>query len=71
MIGQYCRNYRVANKATLKDIEKGDNVKSLSAFEMGRSTNINHFLKYVEYSKSINDYDNFMLGIKTIEGAVA
>ena len=45
MFGKYCRQYRISKGVTLKDLTKGKQIKTLSAFEMGRSTNINH-LKY-------------------------
>ena len=63
MIENYCRIYRLRQKATLREIEGNDNVKALSAFEMGRSSNIAHFLKYVEYSKQQGDLDNFICGL--------
>lgn len=49
-IGKLCREYRMIHlQATLKDIEGNENIKSLSSFEHGRSSNINHFMKYVSY----------------------
>lgn len=63
MIENYCRIYRLQQKATLREVEGNDNVKALSAFEMGRSSNIAHFLKYVEYSKQHGDFDNFIAGL--------
>lgn len=49
-IGKLCREYRMIHlQATLKDIEGDENIKSLSSFEHGRSSNINHFMKYVSY----------------------
>lgn len=63
MIENYCRIYRLRQKATLREVEGNDNVKALSAFEMGRSSNIAHFLKYVEFSKQQGDLDNFIRGL--------
>ena len=71
MLGTYCRNYRLAHGATLRDIERGENVKALSAFEMGRSTNIDHFMKYLRYSMAIGDVKNFLSNIEgDLNGAV-
>lgn len=70
MLGEYCRNYRVSKGATLKDIEGSDKVKTLSAFEMGRSSNIAHLLKYVAYSKQQGDFEKFIVGLSEhFEGA--
>lgn len=69
MYGEYCRKYRMEKGVTLKDIEGGDDIKALSAFEMGRSSNIGHLIKYVLYAKKIGDYEKFMRGFaKTMWG---
>lgn len=52
-ISSYCRDYRINTlKMTLSTMcEKTDtNVGTLSAFEHGRSKNIEHFIKYIEVS---------------------
>lgn len=50
-IQKFCKNFRkrTLNK-TLRDIElqQGINIKTLSAFENGRSSNINHLETYVK-----------------------
>lgn len=61
MLGQFCRDYRLSKGVTLKDIEGNDHIKALSAFEMGRSTNYEHFLKYALYAQKIGDYENFTI----------
>lgn len=69
-VGKLCREYRMIHlEATLKDIEGSDNVKSLSNFEHGRSTNINHLLKYVAYCDTREERVKFMSWlIKKMEG---
>lgn len=66
MYGEYCRKYRMEKGATLKDIEGSDDIKALSAFEMGRSTNISHLLKYVMYANKNGDGANFMTGFAKV-----
>lgn len=48
---------------TLKEVEGGENIKALSAFEMGRSSNIAHFQKYVDLAISLGDFDAFVNGM--------
>lgn len=55
LIGNVCREHRQENlKYTLKELSSlsGVNIKTLSAFENGRSTNINILLIYVRYTKA-------------------
>lgn len=50
-INKFCKNFREeVLKITLKEMEikTGVNLKTLSAFEHGRSTNINHLISYYE-----------------------
>ena len=63
MIGEYCRKYRLSKGTTLIELTKGGQIKTLSAFEMGRSSNIKHLIPYVELSISLDDKDNFMNGL--------
>lgn len=69
LIGKYCRKFRINElELTLKDIEGNEDVKTLSAFEHGRSSNINHLLKYVKHCKSLEQQIEFLQGlITTIE----
>ena len=49
MLGAMCRNFRIdVLGKTLKEVEGSEDIKLLSAFEHGRSTNYNHFFKYFE-----------------------
>ena len=63
MIGEYCRKYRINKGATLKELTEGGQIKTLSAFEMGRSSNIEHLKLYVKLSIDKNDMFNFMTGL--------
>lgn len=66
-IGKYCRKFRITElELTLKEVEGGENIKALSSFEHGRSTNINHLLKYVKCCKDREQQLNFLLGIVDI-----
>lgn len=69
-IGKYCRYYRMhILEMTLKEIEGSEDIKALSSFEHGRSTNIKHLLKYVKACKTHQQKINFLQGlITTIEG---
>lgn len=52
-ISGYCREFRIDTlQITLVTMceQTNTNVKTLSAFEHGRSKNIDHFLKYLEVS---------------------
>lgn len=70
IIGKYCRNYRITIlELRLQDIEGNENVKSLSSFEHGRSSNINHLLKYVKACETKQQKLDFLQGlINIIEG---
>lgn len=63
MIGEYCRNYRMNLNLTLNDVGGFEQVKNLSAFEHGRSSNIDHLVKYIKLSASLNDEANFIHGL--------
>lgn len=60
-IGQYCRQYRKKCNKRLQDIDS--NVKTLSAFESGRSSNINLLAGYVKLSLERDELDQFMIGL--------
>ena len=64
-IGKKCREYRLALGATLKEIEGNSAVGLLSAFEMGRSSNVIHFLKYMDFALEHGDIEQF---IKVVRG---
>lgn len=63
MIGEYCRKYRIEKGATLIELTGGSQIKTLSAFEMGRSSNINHLKPYIELSLQYNEVDLFLSGL--------
>ena len=63
MVGNYCKQYRKSLGLKLKDVERSDNIKALSAFESGRSTNIKHLEKYILLSVDNGDNDKFMFGL--------
>ena len=63
MIGEYCRQYRRQLGLKLRDVEGNSNIKALSAFESGRSTNFKHLEKYVMLSVDNGDNDKFMFGL--------
>lgn len=66
-IGNYCRNYRMNElNLTLEEVANGDNVKTLSAFEHGRSSNMFHIMKYM-YACPNNSYKlGFIQGLNDI-----
>ena len=69
MVGAYCRQYRIDNNITLSNVSDDENIKTLSAFEMGRSSNIKHLISYIKLSIKLNDVDNFLCGlVREIEG---
>lgn len=71
-IGLICRNHRreVVN-LSLKEmgIKTDTYFKTLSAFECGRSTNINHLIKYVEIGdtfqrqKLVSEITEILIGV--------
>lgn len=66
MIGEYCRKYRINKGATLKELTEGGQIKTLSAFEMGRSTNIHHLEPYIKLSFKHGEENSFMDGLLTV-----
>lgn len=62
MVGDYCRRYRLSKGVTLKELGGEDQVKNLSAFECGRSSNISHFIKYVQLSILFDEEQEFLTG---------
>ena len=69
MVGAYCRKYRIDNNITLNNVSDDENIKTLSAFEMGRSSNMKHLINYIKLSIKLNDVDNFLSGlVHEIEG---
>lgn len=64
MIGAYCRQYRIKHGVKLHELN--EKVGTISAFEMGNSSNIKHLESYIKLSKKLDDTYNFMNGL-TIE----
>ena len=63
-IGKYCRNYRIVKlEMTLKEVEGSENIKTLSSFEHGRSSNLEHLLKYVKACKTKEQRLDFLQGL--------
>lgn len=47
-VGKYCRDFRINElEMTLREVEGNKNIKTLSSFEHGYSTNMNHLYKYI------------------------
>lgn len=69
LIGKYCRKFRINElELTLKELEGDENIKALSAFEHGKSSNVNHLLKYVKKCINKDQQIKFLEGlIKTLE----
>lgn len=65
-IGEYCRKYRESKQVTLQELGGVDQIKNLSAFEHGRSTNVNHLTKYVLLSIAQKDNVAFMAGLTEV-----
>lgn len=66
-IGKYCRKFRINElEMTLKEVEGSANVKTLSSFEHGRSSNLKHLLKYVKACKTKEQKLNFLQGLINI-----
>ena len=56
-VGEYCRCYRsITLNMTLKRMAEltGINIKTISAFENGRSTNMEHFSNIASWGMTIN-----------------
>lgn len=68
-IGSYCRKFRKYElEMTLEEVANGDNIKTLSAFEHGRSSNMFHIMKYL-YACKDNGYKmGFIQGLNDIMG---
>lgn len=67
-LGNYCRDFRISCQATLSDLSQNHNepdklIKSLSAFEHGRSTNYKHLYYYVTLAYNRGDEIDFAIGL--------
>ena len=54
MLGEICRQFRIANHIKLREIEGNPNIKTLSGFEMGVNLSSKHFVKYLRYALEHN-----------------
>ena len=54
MLGEVCRQFRIANHIKLREIEGNPNIKTLSGFEMGVNLSSKHFGKYLRYALNHN-----------------
>lgn len=66
-VGKYCKNFRMIElEKTLREVGGEGNFKTLSSFEHGRSTNINHLWKYVKACNSHEQKLRFIVGLLDI-----
>lgn len=61
--GKYCRAYRLSKGLTLAQFAPHVNIKTLSAFEMGRSSNIKFLELYIKLSVEHNESNKFLNGL--------
>ncbi|MEF4813644.1 hypothetical protein U9725_23450 [Escherichia coli] len=61
--GKYCREYRMSKGVTLAQLSPDINIKTLSAFEMGRSSNIKLLEPYIKLSIEHNESHKFFNGL--------
>lgn len=68
ILGKHCRKFRIEIlDKTLKEIQgKEQGIKTLSAFEHGRSTNYEHILKYINACDNEDQIELFMETLKFI-----
>lgn len=62
-INEYCKRYRIAKGALLKEVSDGGNIKTLSAFEHGKSSNIKHLYLYIDFAISKGEEAEFINGL--------
>lgn len=63
MIGNYCKEFRKSTNSKLLDITIDTNVKAISAFESGRSSNIKHLERYFILAIKVNECERFVNGL--------
>ena len=63
MLGEICRQFRIANHIKLREIEGNPNIKTLSGFECGVNLSSKHFMKYVRYAIAHNLYNDLTMRI--------
>lgn len=68
-IGNYCRKFRMYElEMTLEEVAKEDNIKTLSAFEHGRSSNVYHIMKYLFACPNDSYRLGFIQGLNDVMG---
>lgn len=61
MINKICRCYRIETGATLRDLAQSDkHIKTLSAFEHGRSSNMAHLETYLNHARQRGELPEFL-----------
>lgn len=64
IVGAYCRGFRRATlRKTLKEVAGTSNFKTLSGFENGRSKNLFHIFKYMEWCATPELRTYFLKGL--------
>lgn len=58
MLGEICRQFRIANHIKLREIEGNPNIKTLSGFECGVNLSSKHFVKYLRYALEHNLFND-------------
>lgn len=61
MLHEICKDYRIGTGSKQHELGK---VKNISAFENGRSSNINYLKLYLELAKNRNELDELLERIK-------
>lgn len=71
-VGTFCKEFRIeVLKMTLENVSRGTNIKTLSGFEHGRSSNILHVLKYIEACEDRTTRNLFLKGLcEVLEGEI-
>lgn len=64
-LGSFCRKYRMFHaEVPLREVAGDDQVKNLSGFEHGRSSNIELFVHYMRLADSRGEITMFFDGMK-------
>ena len=64
-IGLYCKNVRLNQKASLKDLAilNNDNLKNIWAFENGKANNIKYIFYYFKLLDSDSEQKEYVRGL--------
>ena len=69
IIGEYCKMFRTHTLGmTLQQFERetGINLKTISSFENGKSTNILHILKYLDLCETNEERVKYLQGLNNV-----